>query len=233
MKFLDFLTEKFSLTLQYHSRLNSKVWDKTELRDGIGVTVMDQAMAYAKFCKIPKERIKDVIITGGNVGYNYTKYSDIDCHLLMDLEGLDASKFKEKQFEYKKQWVAKHTVNIAGYPLELFAANSKDKIPDGQGVYSVMFNKWVIVPEHQNWKEIVNNPLVMAKMEHAYDMAEHLIADGTAAEIEKFSNKLWQGRSAGLQKAGEFSIENLIYKNLRNLGELERLKKRAEQLSSK
>lgn len=69
MKFLDFLTEKFSLTLQYHSRLNSKVWDKTELRDGIGVTVMDQAMAYAKFCKIPKERIKDVIITGGDMAF--------------------------------------------------------------------------------------------------------------------------------------------------------------------
>lgn len=232
MKFLNFLTEKFSLTLQYHSRLNSKLWNKTELKEGIADTVMEQAMAYAKFCNIPKERIKDVIITGGNVGYNYTKFSDADSHILCDLEGLDAAKFQEKQFEYKKKWSAAHDIKVAGYPLEIFAANQKERIPDGQGVYSVMFNKWVIVPEHQNWKEVVANPLVMRKMKHSYDVAEDLIKNGSAAEIDAFSNKLWKGRAAGLHKAGEFSIENLNYKNLRNLGVLERLKARSEKLSN-
>ena len=94
-----------------------------------------------------------------------------------------------------------------------------------------MYNKWVIVPEHQNWKEAIQNPLVMRKMEHAYDEAEELIEHGTAEQIEEFRDKIWRGRAAGLQKAGEFSIENLNYKNLRNLGILERLKAREEKLT--
>lgn len=231
MNFLEFLTEKFKLTLQYHSYLNKKLWTKTTLHDGIADEVMKHALKYAKFCKIPEKKIKDIIITGGNVGYTYTKFSDIDAHLLIDLSDQDAEKFKEKQFDYKKKWSQSHDIKIEGYPLELFAADVTEKVPDGQGVYSVMHNAWVIIPEHQNWKEVIQNPLVMRKMEYAYDEAEDLIENGTAEQIEKFRDKLWRGRSAGLHAAGEFSIENLIYKNLRNLGTLEQLKKREEKLT--
>jgi len=230
MRLLDYITEKFAITLRYHSRLNSKMWHNTQLNDGIAEKVLEQALAYAKFCKIPKERIKDVVITGGNVGYNFTKFSDVDAHVLVDLSGLSAERFQNKQFEYKKKWQDSHSVTIAGYPLEVFAANADEKIPDGQGVYSVLHNKWVIVPEHQDWKSIVSNPFFLSKMHHTYDTAEQLAVDGSKEEIEEFSNKLWKGRGAGLQRGGEFSYENLIFKNLRNLGTLDKLKKRANSL---
>jgi hypothetical protein len=53
---------------------------------------------------------------------------------------------------------------------------------------------------------------------------DHAIASADdARDIERIQNKIRKMRRAGLDKAGEFSTENLAFKILRNQGYLERL----------
>ena len=51
--------------------------------------------------------------------------------------------------------------------------------------------------------------------------------------IDKYNNKLRKFRVGGLQKGGEYSDENLVFKVLRRNGYLEKLRNLKDELSDK
>lgn len=224
----QYLQEKINLTLKYHDKLNPKIWKKDQLDAKVVDLLLDKAYDFAKFSNVDKSRIKDIVITGGNVNYNYTKFSDIDVHLMCDVTGLDSDILFKKKKEYSK---IISDIKIAGYPLEFFIADNKEHYPKGQGVYSIMNNRWLIVPKHLDRVEALNDPKVKDKIEHAIKYSRWLIKNGTIEEIEEYREKLHNGRSAGLHDAGEFSVENILYKELRNRQILDKLKDRSKILS--
>jgi len=64
---------------------------------------------WAEFANIPNSAIKDVIVTGGNANYNYTKYSDIDLHLMIDKSKIDCEDILDDYLRAKKQlWALTH-----------------------------------------------------------------------------------------------------------------------------
>lgn len=217
ISFKDFLKE--NLTLQYHNKLNPKLWKKDQLKQGIAEHLLELAFAYASFSHMPRHRIKDIVITGGNVNFNYTKLSDIDVHLLCDTGGFSS----DDLFEKKREWTHQHNDIVAGYPVELFCVDYTEVVPKGQGVYSILNNRWVIVPKHLDDVSVLKDPFVEHKIKQKIKYIKHLIKSGTTEEIEKFKTQLHNGRAEGLHSVGEFSIENVIYKDLRNRGWLDKL----------
>lgn len=228
LSFSQYLEEKIKLTLKYHDKLNAKLWKKDQLDPKVVDLLLDKAYDFAKFSNVDKSRIKDIVITGGNVNYNYTKFSDIDVHLMCDTSGLDSDELFEKKKEYSKKIA---DTKVAGYPLEFFAASNEEHYPKGQGVYSLLHNKWLIVPKHLDHVDTLSDPKTQDKIEHAIKYIKWLLKDGTLEEIEEYREKLHTGRAAGLHDAGEFSIENVMYKDLRNRGLLDKLKDRSKILS--
>ena len=89
----------------------------------------------------------------------------------------------------------------------------------------------MIVPKHLDHVDTLNDPKTQDKIEHAIKYIKWLLKEGTLEEIEEYREKLHTGRAAGLHDAGEFSIENVMYKDLRNRGLLDKLKDRSKILS--
>ena len=84
LSFKDFLKESLALTLQYHDKLNPKLWDETELKQDVRKKLIEIGHKWASWSGIPINAIKDLIFVGGNANFNYTPYSDIDLHILID-----------------------------------------------------------------------------------------------------------------------------------------------------
>jgi len=92
-------------------------------------------------------------------------------------------------------------------------------------VYSVKNGEWITKPTPVYVD--IDDAMIRRKAEELMDKGRLVIntedLDDKIERLEKFKDKIMDMRKAGLEKGGEFSIENLIFKKLRNNGFLEKL----------
>lgn len=210
-------------TLQYHDTLNPKLWDGDTLKSEVRAKLLVIAHTWAAFAKIKSDAVLDVILVGGNANYNYTDYSDIDLHLVIDTSKMPDCKMLEDYLKDKKQlWSLVHNITIYGHDVELYAQDKSVPYTSGQGVYSVKHDQWLVHPQKTNPK--LDDPLIQTKVDH-YKQKINTLIDTNAddATFEKLKTKFKNMRTAGLKRAGEFSTENLVFKELRNQGDLDRM----------
>lgn len=216
---------KFRLTLRYNNKLNPKIWINDSLKENVASKLKLIASKWAKYANIPKEAIRDIILVGGNANYNYTRYSDIDLHLVVDKQLIaDCPDLLDDYLRDKKQlWSLTHDIEIYGHNVELYAQSTEDPYPKGQGVYSIKDKKWIIKPKKENIN-FNKDPFLAKKIKSMMDQIDYLI-DNNADEDEfvKLKEKLRDMRAAAIQRGGEFSFENLIFKDLRNRGYLDKI----------
>jgi hypothetical protein len=222
--FKAYIIETAQLTLQYHDELNPDLWQDFKLKPEIKDKLIQIAKAWAEFAKIPSSTIHDLIVVGGNANYNYTNFSDIDLHLLIDKSELaESPKLVDEYLKDKKElWGLSHSIKIYGHDVELYAQDINEAFPKGQGVYSLTKDDWLVAPTKQNVD--LHNPHIQKKVDEYISRIDSLI--NSNAEFEAFGKlkkKFSNMRSAGIKRAGEFSEENLIFKELRNLGYLDKL----------
>jgi len=223
-KFLDFLNESSNLTLKYHDTLNAKLWDGDKLKLDVKDKLIEIGNAWAEFSNIPQEAIKDMILVGGNANFNYTDFSDIDLHLLIDKDELpDCPDLIDDYFKDKKQlWALSHDISIYGHDVELYAQDVNAEFPANQGVYSLTQDNWMVPPTRQEVN--LEDPSLMKKINDYMNKINGLMDSNSDAEsFKKLKKKFGDMRKAGIKKAGEFSQENLIFKELRNKGYLDRV----------
>lgn len=220
MNLESFLEQK--LTFEYHDKLNPKIWTGDKLKSEIKIKLIRIGQAWAKFANIPTSAIKDMIIVGGNANYNYTEYSDLDLHLVVDRNKLpDCPDLIDDYLRDKKQlWALTHNIKIYGHDVELYAEEEGLERPTNQGVYSVKYNKWLVKPSHKTPE--VDKRLLKRKTRDIMDKIDMFIQSKSndVAEMSKLKEKFRTMRSVGIRKGGEFSLENLVFKELRNNGYL-------------
>lgn len=224
--FKSYLKE-LKLTLEYHKDLNPKLWDDGKLKPEVRKTLLEFGYTWAKFAKIPRELIQDVIMTGGNANYNYTPYSDIDVHLMIDKSKLKIATTPEMTEEWLKNkkflWLLTHKVKVHGYDLEPYAQEPTDQYPEEQGIYSLMRDTWIQKPEYKEHK-FDDDPQLGRKVEFYMHMIDDMVRNKvSSAEFSALKSKFKDMRAAGIQKGGEYSFENLIFKELRNRGYLDKM----------
>lgn len=224
MNFRELLESMYDSTLEYHDTLNPILWEDDNLKSEVASKLLTIAYTWATFSKIPVDSIKDIIFVGGNANYNYTSASDIDLHLVVDMKELGTC--KEVIHEYlksKKQlWGLIHDIKIYGHNVELYAQDVSVPYIEGQGVYSILNNKWLVKPKHQNIDfDDVN---VQKKVQDYKKHIDTLISSSASdASFEGLKEKLRKMRASALEKGGEFAPENLAFKELRNAGYLDKL----------
>jgi hypothetical protein len=222
--FKEHLEEASSLTLQYHNELNQKLWDKDMLKQEVKDKLLQIGKTWAEFAQIPEEAIVDIIMVGGNANFNYTDYSDIDVHILIDKEKMpDCPDLLDDYLKDKKQlWAQIHDITVYGHDVELYAQGKDDPTPTGQGVFSLVNNDWVQQPKQE--KVDLEDPLIKNKVDYFTQKIDNLISSNAEDEsFEKMKDKIKNMRNSSLKKSGENSIENLIFKELRNLGYLDKM----------
>jgi len=220
MNLESFLEQK--ITFKYHDKLNPKMWIDAKLKPEIKIKLIRIGQAWADFANIPMSAIKDIIIVGGNANYNYTEYSDIDLHLVVNKNKLpDCPDLLDDYLRDKKQlWALTHNITIYGHDVELYAEEEGTERPSNQGVYSVKYNKWLSKPEHKTPE--VDKWLLKRKTRDIMDKIDMFIQSKSNdfIEMNKLKDKFRTMRSVAIRKGGEFSLENLVFKELRNNGYL-------------
>jgi hypothetical protein len=229
--FVEYL-EELKLSLQYHDKLNPELWDGETLKPEVRKALIRFGETWAQFAKIPKSMIKDMVMTGGNANFNYTGKSDIDVHLIIQRSKLFSdSKYVEEYLQDKKSlWTLTHNITVYGYPLEPYAQDTSITYPRYQGVYSLMKDDWVVKPVRTRY-DFTNDHLLKQKVRHFMHAIDSMIKNKMGdAPIQNMKQRFKDMRTSSIQKHGEFGRENLVFKELRNRGYLDKMTKYEKSL---
>jgi len=208
--------------------LNPKFWDKNDsLKPKIAKKLQRIANDFVKNLDFDVE-IKDVIITGSLANYNWSSFSDLDLHILVDFSKINQNLSLVKNFfdQLRSNWNNKHKILFHNHEVEIYVQDVYEKHVS-TGIYSLKYG-WVEKPERQSVsieKEEVNKKFKMLSSaidvtDSLYKKEEFKEAHSSAKEIKK---KLRNFRKCGLERAGVYSAENLAFKALRRSGYLEKL----------
>lgn len=208
------------MDIKLNKTLNPKLWDKDILKEEVLAKLRTIAQAFIGFLEIPNDAVKDIRLLGSSANYNYTKHSDIDLHIVVDYEKVHKTCPVVAGYLYaqKSLFNKEHDITIYGIPVELYAESHKDKTASN-GIYSLKENKWISKPSKP--KLDVDDLAVKSK----YEELERAINDtNSQEEAQQILDKIYQLRKAGLDEVGEFSVENIVFKKLRDNDLIQKLK---------
>ncbi len=207
--------------VQFHDQLNPKLWRGREIDPKVRYKLLRIAKHFIDFINIPSIRLRDVTISGSNAAYTYTENSDIDLHLVVDVPS--AAEFHLRPlFDAKKnQYNFQHDIKVHEIDVEVYVQPSTDK-HHSAGIYSVLDNRWLSTP--QAVKANINDNDVEIKVKSYLSKIKMALRSrdlSTANSIKDEINKL---RKTGLERGGEFSVENIAFKVLRAKGYIDQLR---------
>jgi hypothetical protein len=210
--------------------LNPKVWDKKDtLKKEVREKLLGVATEFIDFLGVPI-LVDDIIFTGSLANFNWSKYSDVDLHIVADFKQFsdELLPLYQELFKVKKTlFNTDHDITIFSYDVELYIQDSNET-HFSSGVYSVLNNEWNNKPKKENVK--IDKNLIREKskqwmeiIDTALDAASDVTADDAREILKKCKDKLKKYRTCGLEKEGEYSDENLVFKVLRRNGYIEKL----------
>ena len=225
----EFIDEQsVSDAVKFHDRLNPAFWANSTMKPIVRYKLMQTALDFANFIGIKNLKLTDVIMTGSNASYNYTEHSDVDLHLVVKM---DKNNVMKELFDAKKGlWNEQHDVKIKGYDIEVYVQDA-DEPHISSGMYSILNDQWIKEPKPV--KPEIDDISVEKKYHELHDEIKKAIASGSKEKLEKIKKDIKKMRQSGLDRAGEFSAENLAFKMLRNLGDMEQLMKAIADLHNK
>jgi hypothetical protein len=233
---------KLKEAIEKHDTLNTKLFTKEELlKDRVKDKLLEIVDEFLEDLKSQEIEIKidDILLIGSNASYNYTKNSDIDLHILANSKKTKYTPDVANALygAYRTLFNKQLDIKLFDIPLEIFV-ELEDSARVSNGVYSVKNNKWLKKPVKEDIPDYDKDKLktLVDKWEaRCVDLIADIKADKLQDElkvvklIEEIYDKL---RKKGVAK-GEYSEENLAFKELRNKGYLDQLKQSKNDLVSK
>jgi len=204
--------------------LNPKIWDDNSLKVEVAAKLEDIARAFEEFIGIDLD-VVDYTITGSNANYTWTDYSDLDLHLI--IPGAPSEEQRELFNAKKALWAEQHTITIKGLPVECYV-QGKDEPHHSTGVYSLSKDTWIVEPKKV--KPQVDDAAIEAKKDAILAQIEQALLSKDLDRLRTVKDKITQMRKAGLERAGEWSVENLVFKILRNLGLIDQITEKIREL---
>lgn len=226
--------------------LAPKIWKGLNLNPKIRLKLMDIADDFWEFCNITWVDVEDVILVGSICNFNWSEFSDVDLHLVVDFSKIHKrTDFVQEYFnEKKKSWNKVHSsLNIFGYPIELYVQDINAEVESG-GIYDLWDNTWIRKPNKSAIKPIEMNKYIikelaaelMTKIDDMYDSFRKEKDKHRLSEIDKnvdnLIDKIMTLRQKGL-KDGEMGVGNIVYKCLRRAKYLDRLWKIKDKIYNK
>ena len=204
--------------LKLNDELNPKIWDdQSKLKSQVRIKLLKIAKKFIQFLDMPQVTITDIQFTGSMANYNYSSYSDIDLHILIQYPEDCDNSLKELAQSKKMLWNKEHDIQIYNHQVELYPQDVNEP-HTASGLYSVLKNEWIKVPVHREFQIDVDQILTKVRSWNTIiDEAD------TVEAVNDIKNRIKKMRKSGLEEGGEYSIENLTFKVLRNWGSIEKL----------
>ena len=218
MRAQDFVTA----TVQYHDTLSPVAWHNETLRDEVREKLLNTAKIFVAYLEIPDFEILDVVLTGSMANYNWTRFSDFDVHVVTRYSDLQCDDIARAFYHAKKSiWNYEHDISIRDHECELYVEDVA-QAPVSGGVYSLLNNEWIKKPTYET--PTVDSHNVTSKVQDLVVQIDKALENtNDADDLKRITDKLRRMRRVGLDTHGEFGVENLTFKTLRNMGYIERL----------
>lgn len=216
--------------------LNDKIWQNN---GRIVPAVREKLLQISKrFLDdfITPVTVKNIYIVGSIASYQWTPTSDIDVHITVDINEPHADKSTDDYFDLKKDSFNKsHNIFIKGFKVEINineeSAEQKQFWKD-KPVYDLYNEKWIKKPNFNTRK--LDDPLVLEISSYFEKLIKKMIRDENPYyDFRKLKSTIKSLRKRGLEYDGEYSIGNLVFKNLRNSGANEKLFTHRAELEDK
>tara|TARA_R110000824_G_C15147318_1_gene670615 strand:- start:6 stop:947 length:942 start_codon:yes stop_codon:yes gene_type:complete len=215
-------------SFEVNDSLEPNIWEGDRLKDEVRkklMKIISDFLIDMPFDLDPD----DITLTGSLANYNWSKYSDVDLHILYDFSEVDENKELVTQFfkNLQTNWNNRHDIYMSGYEVEIYFQNSTEP-HISTGVYSIQNDEWLTKPEPVAASiDYANIEKKAEDIVNRIDHIEQMLADKEGSivleAIERLKAKIRNMRQSGLEGAGQFSVENLAFKVLRRSEELGRL----------
>ena len=217
--------------IKVNNALNPKLWDennklRTEVREAalriveFFLSQMDMPITY-----------KDIRILGSNASYNYSPYSDLDIHIVVDFNELEGSNSMLRKYfnGVRNGFLNDYDVKIHGIPVEMYIEDISDP-PKAKGIYSVVDDGWIKFPKQ-------DTNAVEADVDSVADVWEarinKLVKRDSLEDVDTAIRNLYYVRRNSLAQDGEYGKGNQLFKEIRNRGLLDMLRQKKKELISK
>ena len=206
---------KIPFSYEPHTELNKKFWNQPgeKLDPEVRLKLLEIAQNFIDSSQASDAPLKDITFTGSLANFNYTILSDVDLHVLYDFSDIneDVELVREYFQAAKSIWNYTHNIIINDHEVEIYGQEASDP-HTASGLYSVLNDEWIVKPDRDDPK--IDYKDIRVKAASIVDEIER---------SSKLKEKIRRMRSAGLSDVGEYSVENLAFKTLRNNGYLGRL----------
>lgn len=225
-------------SFKIQDELTPKIWKNDVLNPQLRLKLLDIADDFFETLEISWVKPIDIILTGSICNFNWSEFSDIDLHIVIDFREIgENSEFVETYMNAKKnEWNEQHNnLTMFGYPVELYVQDINADAESG-GVYSLEKNQWISNPNNDTLKDLNNgqksiikicSSSLMNKIDEIYDA--YMANDDEYAlgelnhKLDKLTKKIKNMRQLSLKKHGEMGLGNIIYKVLRRTNYLDKM----------
>lgn len=142
--------------IEKHDNLNPKLFDGEELKPEVKETIKKITNEFiSEFANDGiKFDLKDIVLLGSNVSYNYTKDSDLDIHLIADSKNLHCPDelYPLLYSAYRSMFNHNYNITIKGIPAEVFVEMDECNAKSN-GIYSLS-KGWIKKPVQTSIPEL-------------------------------------------------------------------------------
>lgn len=222
---------------EQHAELNPKLFTGDKLKPEVRDRLMDIAKEFTNTIAEDLDyKVLDVIMVGSQAGYTYTDYSDIDLHLIVNLSQISRENPEIVQYLFnseRSRFNSNYDITVKGIEVEIYVEDLRTSTRSN-GVYSIMNGKWIKVPSKDITKRTVDMDWsTNSKYQELVNEINQVLDSGTSGDIQDMINEIYMYRKNGLATDdGELSEGNLMFKEIRNQGYLDKLKSQYYEIRS-
>ena len=137
-------------SFKVQDELNPDIWyydgESYKMKPEIRISLLDIVKDYEDFIDVELD-IDDITLTGSLSNFNWSEFSDVDLHILMDFENTDP--LLKKYLDSRRIiWNSLRDVTVKGFDVEIYVQDSKEP-HFASGVYSVLYNDWIVEPKEE------------------------------------------------------------------------------------
>lgn len=228
MNINDLENFRLSDAVKFHNTLNPDLFTDERMQADVRKQLLAIAEDFVEFMGIDTIKVVDIRLYGSSAAYTYTKHSDIDLHVLVDMSDIEDDEVYSELFNSKKRLYNDNLdITVRGLPVELYMQDAGEEVKS-LGDYSVLNGRWVKFPKRA--KASLEEHSVREKFKRLIVLSELALRSSDIELLDNLLDTLRRYRQAGLEEGGEFSPENIAYKALRSKGIVDKLYKHRDRL---
>ena len=224
----EFKREADIQPLMPKNTLQPSFWNhKNLLKKSVRNKLIEIANDFFESLKLPVNvKLKDITVTGSIASFNWSKYSDVDLHLIVDFSDVDENQDLVKEYFGGKIfiWNNKHNIRMNNHEIEIYVQNENEPHM-AAGIYSVLNNEWIEEPKKADFE--IDIETAKKKSDQLIDQIERIYDFFDTKEYPKAMNfgkklkeRIKEMRRSGLSDEGVYSPENMAFKLLRRSGHI-------------